>query len=168
MKPSRILTAGLFLFIAVLLALPAVALEYGDTAPDFSLPGLNGETVTLSQYKGKIIILKLATTWCPTCKQQMEEIGKITDFLDEKNVVVLDVFLQDTRAMVDDYLAGKKHPKNFVPLLDDGQVRKAYNVYLIPRLVVIDPDLKVRRDGSLIMSKDLMLMINGIGQAKAG
>jgi len=168
MKSSRILAILLMMAAVAVWALPAAALEYGDTAPDFSLPNLKGEMVSLSQYKGRTIVLKLATTWCPTCKQQMEEIAKVADFLDEKDVVVLDVFLQDTRAMVDDYLAGKKHPKNFVPLLDDGQARKAYNVYLIPRLVVIDPEFKVRRDGSLLTAKDLMLMINGIGKGQQG
>lgn len=167
MKSFRSLTALLALLFMVL-AVPAAALEYGDAAPDFELLNLSGETVKLSQYKGKIVVLKLATTWCPTCKQQMEEIGKLSDFLNDNDIVVLDVFLQDTKAMVEEYLTGKAKPTNFTPLLDDGQVRKAYNVYLIPRLLVIDPDFKVRRDGSLITAKDLKMMINGIQQGTAG
>jgi peroxiredoxin len=159
-----LLLALLFLALTV----PAAALEYGDTAPDFELLSLTGDTVKLSQYEGKIVVLKLATTWCPTCKQQMEEIGKLAEFLNNNEIVVLDVFLQDTKAMVDEYLSGKALPKNFTALLDDGQVRKAYNVYLIPRLLVIGPDLKVRRDGSLITVDDLKMMINGIQQGSAG
>ncbi len=160
---------SLFLLPVLLLffTLPAAALEYGDIAPQFELPNLAGKTVSLAQYKGRIIVLKLATTWCPTCKQQTEEIGKLIDFLDDNDVVVLDVFLQDSESMVRDYLAGKTLPKNFEPLIDDGRVRKAYNVYLIPRLLVIDPTLKVRRDGSLIMARELKMMINGIRGDKA-
>ncbi|TYO97704.1 peroxiredoxin [Geothermobacter ehrlichii] len=158
------------LLLSVLLlvfSLPAAALEKGDIAPDFELPNLSGKLVRLAQYRGRIVVLKLATTWCPTCRQQMEEIGKLADFLDDSDVVVLDVFLQDNESMVRDYLAGKALPKNFVPLLDDGQVRKAYNVYLIPRLLVIGPEFKIRRDGSLIMARELKKMINAIRQEKS-
>jgi len=130
-------------------------LEKDQPAPDFELIDTTGNTVRLSDFKGQVIVLKLATTWCPTCKQQTEEIEAAAEFLNAGNVVVVDVFLQDTQEMVDEYLPEQNKLKNFISLLDDGHVREAYNVYLIPRLLLVDRQQKVQRDGGLITANDL-------------
>lgn len=143
----------------LLLAGGAVAVEVGAIAPDFKLPTLDGKQVSLSDYKGQILVLKLATTWCPTCKQQTQEIQSAGSFLREHNVRVVEVFLQDSEKMVHEYLKGEKHEMPFVALLDDGQALKAYNVYLIPRVLIIDQDFKVRRDGSLLSDRELIVEI---------
>ena len=86
--------------IAILCATPAGALQVGEAAPDFTLKSIEGESVSLSDFKGRVVILKLATTWCPTCKQLSGEIGKVVDVLDENNVAFLEVFVQDTEETV--------------------------------------------------------------------
>ncbi|PLX81451.1 MAG: hypothetical protein C0616_03895 [Desulfuromonas sp.] len=145
-----------------------LALDYGDAAPGFSLDGPDGKTVSLSDFKGKVVILKLATTWCPTCKQQSAEIEALVPFLNENQVTVIDVFLQDTQEMVDEYLAEKTVPENYISLLDDGPARTAYNVYLIPRLLIIDREQKVRRDGSLLEKESLKTLLEAALGPKEG
>ncbi|ORJ62058.1 TlpA family protein disulfide reductase [Geothermobacter hydrogeniphilus] len=157
MKAARI-----FLFLTVLLCLGAVtasALEFGDPAPDFELPGLDGKTFRLSDHRGQIVILKLGTTWCPTCKQQSFELAEAAPFLKKNNIKVVEVFLQDTREMITEYLAKERHPEELIPLLDDGQVRQKYNVYLIPRLLVVNREFQIVRDGSLLTSQALQNLI---------
>lgn len=155
MKKHLVTTLLAFLSL-LLVAGNAAAIEVGATAPDFKLPNLEGKQVSLSDYKGQIILLKLATTWCPTCKQQSQEIQSAGNFLRDNNVAVIEVFLQDSEKMVREYLKGEKHEMPFAALLDDGRALKAYNVYLIPRLVIIDQDFKVRRDGSLLSDRELI------------
>lgn len=158
MKKSLVIPL-LILFSLFLFAGGVAAVEIGATAPDFKLPTLEGKQVSLSDYKGQVIVLKLATTWCPTCKQQTQEIQSAGNFLRDHNVRVVEVFLQDSEKMVNEYLKGEKHEMPFVALLDDGRALKAYNVYLIPRLVIIDQDFKVRRDGSLLTDRELIVEI---------
>lgn len=146
----------LSLLLILLFSSVVLALSPGDQAPDFQLPTLDGKKAQLSDYKGQVIILKLATTWCPTCRQQSEEIEEIAKSLQEKNVAVVEVFLQDSETMVRQYFEGKAFPMPHLALIDDGQVHKAYNVYLIPRVLIISPELKVVRDGSLMVARDLM------------
>lgn len=153
---KHLVTTLLALLSLFLVVGTAVAIEVGATAPDFKLPNLEGKQVSLSDYKGQIILLKLATTWCPTCKQQSQEIQSASSFLRDNNVAVIEVFLQDSEKMVREYLKGEKHEMPFAALLDDGRALKAYNVYLIPRLVIIDQDFKVRRDGSLLSDRELI------------
>jgi len=156
----RHLMLSLVLLLLVLFPGQALALlDYGDVAPDFGLESLHGETIHLSDFKGRVVVLKLATTWCPTCLQQTQEINDARDFLDEHGVVVIEVFLQDTVEMVNEYLDGKPHPRNYYPVMDDGQARNAYNVYLIPRTLIVDAERKVRRDGSLIGALDLKQLV---------
>lgn len=145
----------LILFSLLILPAPSRALDVGKASPDFQLKTLEGKDVRLSDFKGRVIVLKLATTWCPTCKQQTAEFIEAGDFLKEKNVQVIEVFLQDTPEMVKEFLKDKAEGAPILPLIDDGQVHKKFNVYLIPRVLVIGPDFKVRRDGSVISAYDL-------------
>lgn len=161
-KPVSILLALLF----ALLPLGTAAMEVGEVAPDFELKALDGKEVRLSDYRGQAILLKLATTWCPTCKQQTQEIKDVEDFLAENDVAVVEVFLQDSEKMVRQFLAGEEFAMPFVALLDDGSALKSYNVYLIPRVLVIDREFKIRRDGSLISSRDLIKAIEALPAAE--
>ena len=155
--------------IAILCAAPAGALQVGEAAPDFTLKSIEGESVSLSDFKGRVVILKLATTWCPTCKQLSGEIGKVVDVLDENNVAFLEVFVQDTEETVKKYIDQGDLPKTFHALLDDGSAYEAYNVYLIPRLLVIDSDQKVAFDsaGRVVLANDLTEMVNGFASDAA-
>ena len=131
-----------------LLLVPLVvnAFEAGDSAPDFRLPDIDGKEHALSDFKGRAVVLKLATTWCPTCKQLSGDIENIGPYLKEKGVVFLEVFVQDKPAMIQRFLEGRDYVVEFYPLLDDGSAHKAYSVYHIPRLLVIDPEQKVAYD----------------------
>jgi peroxiredoxin len=135
-------------FILLLLLVPALAgaVEVGKPAPAFTLKTLAGQSVSLAEFRGKVVLLKLATTWCPSCVQLSKELDAIGEFLKERDVVLIEVYLQDTPEMVERYLAGKSFPMVHKVLIDDMQVYKAYGIYTIPRLLVVDKELKVRYD----------------------
>ena len=148
---TRLFRLILAIFLVVLSA-SMVQAEFraGATAPGFELADMEGRTVKLADYKGHPFILKLATTWCPSCKQQSAELAKAGDFLKENNIPVIEVFVDDTEEEVRAYTEKFPISGPHVTILDDGTAYKAYNVYLIPRLLVIDKDFKVRRDGSVL------------------
>lgn len=134
----------------------AWGLEKGATAPDFALPTLDGGTARLSDQRGKVIVLKLGTTWCATCGEQEEELGKVAARLGELRATIVDVFLQEDAESVRAYLKRKKRQSAGVVLLDDDRARKAYGVYLIPRLIVIDRSFRIVRDGGLMLGGELV------------
>ncbi len=149
------------LFFACLVPVVAGAVEAGTQAPDFKLKSLQGEDVRLADFKGRLVLLKVATTWCPSCKQLSAEIDKVGEFLKDKDVVVLDVFVQDSPEMIKKYLGDAQPPMRFYALLDDGQVYDAYNVYLIPRLLLIDTEQVVRFEssGQIVLADDIMSLV---------
>ena len=154
----------LFLFFCMA-PVTVVAIEVGAPAPDFKLKSVVGQEVSLSDFKGRLVLLKLATTWCPTCKQLSGEVEKVGEFLKEKNVVFIEVFVQDSKEMIEKFLGDTEPPMTFHALLDDDQAYKAYNVYLIPRFLVIDAEQIVRFDsaGRNILAADIISMVEEFG-----
>jgi peroxiredoxin len=139
-----------FLLVGLFVSAHAWAVEPGAEPPDFQLKDLDGVPFKLSDHKGELIILKLATTWCPTCLQQSSEFTQAADYLKEKNVRLVEVYLQDSEKMVKEYKNKIKYDFTHHTMIDDGQALKAYNVYLIPRVILIDRDFKVLRDGNIL------------------
>ena len=169
LKSVKWLCAVFLLALICMAPTCSFAIELGETAPDFKLKSLTGEDVSLSDFKGRLVLLKLATTWCPTCKLLSAEIKKIGDFLKEQNVVVLEVFVQDSKETIVKYLGDHEPPMTFHALLDDGQAYEAYNVYLIPRFLVIDKEQVVRFDssGRNMMADDIRALVQEYNHSPA-
>lgn len=141
--------AILFSFFVILWFSSAVmAVEVGAQAPDFKLLSIQDKEVALSDFKGRLVLLKIGTTWCPGCKVLSHEIDKVDSLLKERDVVVLDIFIQDTNTMIEKALVGKTRSMTYHALVDDGEVHSGYSVYLIPRLLVVDAEQVVRFDSA--------------------
>jgi len=135
------------------------AVGVGETAPDFQGKTLEGKSFSLADYKGEPILLKIGTTWCPSCREQAKSIDSIHEYLAEKGVRFVDVFIDESEASVKKYFNKGNYRKPSIIVLDDGAVHKAYNVYVIPRLVLIDKDFKVVRDGDTTSARNLIKKI---------
>ncbi len=159
----------LLLCVSLLAPVTTSALDPGTVAPGFTLKSVQGAEVSLAAYKGRLVLLKLGTTWCPTCKEMSAEIDKIGAFLKAQDVVVLEVFVQDSAAMIEEYLGDAEPPMTFQALLDDGQVYRAYNVYLIPRLLVVDAEQTIRFDsvGRNVLAEEIAAMVKEFGPRAA-
>lgn len=142
-------------------------LEVGSEAPDFKLSDIEGNKVNLSDFKGKIIVLKIGTTWCPDCVGQSADLMKMGPLLKEQGVVLVDVFIQESRRSVKKYFKNKDFVMPMVPLLDDGQVHRAYQVYLIPRLLIIDQQFRIVHDGLRLKPEDLQEKIDALQPPEA-
>lgn len=146
MKTALRYTLISWLFIACMVTPALCQLPSGDIAPDFKLKNITGKTVRLSDFQGKLVVLSIGTTWCPGCKAQLSELSKIKPFLDDNRIPVIDIFIQETAKTVRNYLKGKTLPTTFEALLGDGQVHRAYRVYPIPRLLILDRSGRIVQD----------------------
>lgn len=111
----------------------------GKMATDFKLPGLDGQTISLSSLRGKVVFLNVWATWCPPCREEMPSIEALYEkFKGDKDFVVLAVSQDsDGRAPVASYV--EKHGLKFDVLLDpENQVGEAYDVSGIPETFIID------------------------------
>ncbi|WP_419961371.1 redoxin domain-containing protein [Psychrobacillus sp. BM2] len=116
-------------------------LGQGNTAPNFTLTTLEGEEVTLADYKGKKVVLNLWATWCGPCKAEMPHLQNYyEDMAEKENVEILavnltssDVGLDKVKAFQEDY--GLSFP---IPLDEDGVVGDTYQAITIPTTYMID------------------------------
>ncbi|MEH7375503.1 redoxin domain-containing protein [Neobacillus drentensis] len=110
-------------------------LAIGGKAPDFELKTLTGETVKLSNLKGKKVMLNFWATWCPPCKAEMPAMEKFSKQM-EKDIVILAVNIDpqlDVQGFVDE------NKITFpIPLDADDKVNETYQVLSIPTTYFID------------------------------
>jgi peroxiredoxin (alkyl hydroperoxide reductase subunit C) len=67
--------------------------KVGDPAPDFSLPSVSGERVTLSQYRGKknVVISFVPAAWTPVCSDQWPGYNIVKDLFDQNEAILLGI-----------------------------------------------------------------------------
>lgn len=116
-------------------------LGHGNAAPNFTLTTLEGEEVTLADYKGKKVVLNFWATWCPPCKAEMPHMQNYyEDMAEKENVEILAVNLTSTDVGIDKVIAfqedyGLSFP---IPLDEDGVVGDIYQAITIPTTYMID------------------------------
>ena len=115
--------------------------KVGAPAADFTLEDLEGNEVSLSDYKGKKIFLNFWATWCEPCKQEMPEMEKIHETYED--VVVLAINL-DTHKDIQGFM--NEHDLTFQALLDvEEEVNDQYEVVSIPTSYFIDEEGIIRK-----------------------
>lgn len=119
----------------------------GKDASDFELKNMKGNTVKLSDYKGKKVYLKFWATWCGPCRQSMPELNKLVEEKD-RDFEILTVMApgmqgEKTEEEFVDWFAQQDYPS--VPVLynPDGSAFANYQVRSIPTEVFIDSQGKI-------------------------
>ncbi len=74
-------------------ALPPVG-ELNRPAPDFTLPGLDGQDVRLSDYRGKVVLVNFWGTWCEPCKEETPALQQSYEKLGDQGLVIIGIDLQ--------------------------------------------------------------------------
>jgi cytochrome c biogenesis protein CcmG/thiol:disulfide interchange protein DsbE len=75
-------------------------LEMGQPAPDFSLETVEGKTVKLSDYKGKVVAINFWATWCEDCRKEMPDLQKAYETYKDQGLVILGVNLKENNVTV--------------------------------------------------------------------
>jgi len=116
-----------------------VGINIGDTAPDFTLQTLEGDTILLSDMRGKSVLVNFWATWCPFCIDEMPDFQEQFEQHSDE-LVVLGVNLQETdlnrvNRFVDDL--GVTYP---ILLDPDASVKRRYDIFTQPVSYFIDKD----------------------------
>ena len=115
----------------------------GTAAEDFHLPDLTGKEQSLSQYRGKVVLVNFWATWCKPCTTEMPAMQSIYDKLREKEFVVLAINELEDEAKVRKHI--KQHGHTFPVLMDrDNKVANQFGVFGLPVSVFIDEKGVVR------------------------
>lgn len=107
-------------------------------AADFTLTDMEGKQVSLSQYRGKVVILNFWATWCPPCREEMPSMERLYQDYKDKGLVILAVNVDENgHKAVSQFL--QRTPYSFPILLDSKSVaQNTYGVFRFPESFIID------------------------------
>jgi len=112
----------------------------GETAPDFSLEQMNGESFRLSDHRGEIVVVNFWATWCPPCRKEIPGFIQLQKEFGTEGVTIVGVSLDDTG-----FEAVRPYAENTdinYPLVvgSDRLTRKYGGVRALPTSFVVGPE----------------------------
>ena len=155
---GRLKSIGIFAFIIIAVFGVAILLTKKDSsvnpnppkqshpatrrpAPDFTLSGLDGKTVRLTDYKGKVVLLNIWATWCPSCVEEMPSMEKLYKELRGEHFEILGVSIDESGAKaVAPFM--QKYKLSFPTLVDPGgrAVQSLYRITGVPESFLVDKE----------------------------
>jgi len=117
------------------------ALGEGDTAPDFMLKTLDGQPVSLSEWRGGPVLVNFWASWCGPCKIEMPAIQAAYDEHKRHGFVVLAVTVNDSAENAKQFF--EAYDLTFPLLMDDGQVSNTYQVVGLPTSYFVGRDGRI-------------------------
>ncbi len=156
MKTKLLLTAVFSLLTSPLLT--AQVPPVGSAAPDFSLADSNGKTHSLSQYKGKYVVLEWFNPECPFVKKHYgsDNMQKLQDEYTSKGVIWLTIDSNApgtegniTAEQAQKITASWKTHQTALLLDPESKVARSYGAKNTPNMVVISPEGKIVYEGAI-------------------
>ena len=149
-KNTQLLLTILFVIIACVLLIvflrekkdsslkTAVPIQPGLKVPDFTFPDINGKVVSLSDHRGKVVLVNVWATWCPPCRQEMPSMQSLYEKFKGENFEILAVSIDsEGRKAVAPFM--RKMSLTFPALLDPGEtIRPLYGITGVPESFIID------------------------------
>ena len=141
---SRRLLLAIVLLIVLIAGCTEKGSQGGSVAPNFTLQDMSGKKVTLSDYKGKVVLLEFWATWCPPCRMAIPGLEKLHKAYKEKGLVLLAVSMDqggwdDVRAFIASY------GMTYTVLKGDDDVATQYQVRTIPMTLILNREGKITK-----------------------
>ena len=119
----------------------------GAEAPDFRLEDIDGRIYSLSDYRGKIVVINFWASWCPPCRAELPELKEFYEETDDDVIEFLSINLYETEQQPDELPQFIEDEELPYPVLIDrsGSVTDDYRIRTIPVTAIISPDGKISR-----------------------
>jgi peroxiredoxin len=122
---------------------PKSGSEVGLSAPEFSLKDARGQTVRLSDFAGKVVIVDFWATWCPPCVREVPGFVALQKKYADRGVVVVGISVDQSWDPIGPFAA--RNGVNYPIVLGNQEVATAYRVDQgIPTTFVVDQDGVIR------------------------
>jgi thiol-disulfide isomerase/thioredoxin len=109
---------------------------------DFSLKLVDGRTVTLGAFRGRVVFLNFWATWCPPCRDEMPSMEILYRRFRDQGLELIAVDIMESSKTVSAFLSDNK--LSFPAALDsNGHVSGRYGIQSIPATFIIDRDGKI-------------------------
>lgn len=115
----------------------------GEIPPDALGHDRDGNDLTVSQYKGKVLIVTFWASWCGYCRQELPVLGKVQQAVGREHLEVVAINYKEDRQAYNGVI--RANPKLKLTYVHDahGRVSDTYGVKSLPHMFIIGPDGKV-------------------------
>ncbi len=111
--------------------------------PQFTLTSLDGATVSLSDYQGKVVLVNLWATWCPPCREEMPALQAFYEEYQANGFILIAIDQGETLKEVDPFVG--EFGLTFPVWLDPASMAGAeFNTMNLPSSYVIDRSGRIR------------------------
>jgi cytochrome c biogenesis protein CcmG/thiol:disulfide interchange protein DsbE len=115
----------------------------GKPAPDFVVQDAERK-VTLSQFKGRVVVLNFWASWCPPCIAETPSLVRMQQKLKDKGVVVVAISADEDESAYHRFI--NKYGMDFVTVRDPStKIQRMYGTIQLPETYIIDRDGVLRR-----------------------
>ncbi len=112
-------------------------------APKFALKDLRGKTVTLENFKGKIVLLNFWATWCVPCRAEMPELIKLQTEYAAQGLQIVGITYEPEKPLIVSRVA-RTRKINYPLLFGNEALSKAYGIEeVLPVTIIIDREEKI-------------------------
>ena len=120
------------------------ALKPAKAAKNFTLPDLDGKPHTLSDYRGKVVLVNFWATWCPPCRREMPSMERLSQRLKDQPFVILAINQQEDPEQVFVF-TGQLDPSPTFPILFErnSKVANAWGVLGLPASFIVNKQGRV-------------------------
>ncbi len=128
----------------VLAVLPPVAVGQDAKAPSLTLKSIEGRTVRLDDYRGKVVLINFWATWCPPCRAEMPDLVKLQREYGKDGLRIIGVtFPPEQLARVRKFTRGLR--VNYPIALGTREMRAAFSPdETLPLTIIIDREGTIR------------------------
>lgn len=136
-----LLILGATVFFALRLRQPR-PLDIGERAPDFTLPTLGRGSLSLHDFKGRVVLVNFWATWCPPCVKESPGLESFAEGMRTQGITVIGVSVDEDAAALEAF-AAQYHLSFPVARDPDRSVAGRYGTFQFPETYIIDPDGRV-------------------------
>ena len=107
-------------------------------APNFTLPDMDGDMFSMSDYKGKTVIINFWATWCPPCREELPSMNRAWQKIKDNNIAMIAINVGEDEDTIFSFMGD--YPIDFQVLLDQsGEVINQWPIKGLPTTFVVDP-----------------------------
>lgn len=119
-----------------------LATPFPNDPVEVTLNDLNGQQVSLSDFRGKIVFINFWTTWCLACVIEMPSMEKLHQKFKDKDFVMLAINLQESASKIKQFY--KEYKLTLTTLLDTtGDVGTGFGIRSIPTTYILDKNGRI-------------------------
>lgn len=131
-----------------------VVLKDGDKCIDFTFKDINGKEVSLSDLKGKYILIDVWATWCSPCRNEIPFLKKLEEKMHGKKIEFVSISCDKDKAAWEKMVKDEK--LGGIQLFSDGDktFMEAFGITGIPRFIMLDKKGNILKTKMIRPSKE--------------